>query len=90
MAHVLHAMKNGLASAILGVMLLFITPLVLIAFGISEFSTKPMVFGMPIFSIEIGENGFFSEVDLLGIVVGFAIGLLIHFALVFLKQRREN
>lgn len=81
MIKVFKALSSGVIFAFLYLLIVFVSPIIWMLIGYSNISSSPTLFGASLYIIEIKDQTFSSEATLLGFILCFVVGLIIHYFL---------
>ncbi len=71
--------SSGISFLLLYLFVVFLTPIILILFDYSYFSSNPTFLNYELYMIEIVDNNFISNATGFGSLISFLFGILIYF-----------
>lgn len=87
MKELFKCISSGISIFLLYSVSIFVAPIIMILFGVRQFSSSPKLFGFPLYEITMAESNFVSEATFLGALLSFFIGVLLYVGFYFLTRK---
>lgn len=82
--------SSGISFLLLYVFVVFLTPILLMLLGYSEFNSNPTILGYPLYVIHIEGNNYEAEATGTGSLLSFVLGLLIYLVFHLTMKRAKT